>query len=157
MHYHELNLWKDFGTRRVAHRLGFGMEYRERETEEYRDGLSTDLATGEQTNVLLGEVFPLRDFPITTTREFGAYLEDTMNFGDWTVIAALRADAPTLVDEAAAPEPVERRMTVRRGDTLSEIAERYNVSMSAIRSVNKLSSNRLRIGQTLRIPVFAGT
>ncbi|NIS88528.1 MAG: TonB-dependent hemoglobin/transferrin/lactoferrin family receptor [Woeseiaceae bacterium] len=88
----ELNLWKDFSTARAAHRLGFGVEYRERETEEYRDGLSTDLTTGEQTNVLLGEVFPLRDFPITTTREFGAYLEDTMNFGDWTVIAALRAD-----------------------------------------------------------------
>ena len=46
---------------------------------------------------------------------------------------------------------------ISRGDTLSEIAERYNVSMSAIRSANKLSSNRLRIGQTLRIPVFAGT
>jgi len=46
---------------------------------------------------------------------------------------------------------------ISRGDTLSEIAERYNVSMSVIRSVNKLSSNRLRIGQTLRIPVFTGT
>jgi hemoglobin/transferrin/lactoferrin receptor protein len=50
------------------------------------------MQTGEQTNVLLGEVFPLRDFPISTTKEFGAYLEDTMSFGDWTVIAALRAD-----------------------------------------------------------------
>ncbi len=46
---------------------------------------------------------------------------------------------------------------ISRGDTLTAIAERYNVSMSAIRSANKLSSNRLRIGQTLRIPVFAGT
>lgn len=88
----ELNLWKDFHTTRVGHRLGFGLEYRDRETEEYRDGLSTDMTTGEQTNVLLGEEFPLRDFPITTTEELGAYLEDTMNFGDWTVIAALRAD-----------------------------------------------------------------
>lgn len=88
----ELNLWNAFNTERVAHRLGFGLEYRDRETEEYRDGLSTDMTTGEQTNVLLGEVFPLRDFPITTTEELGAYLEDTMNFGDWTVIAALRAD-----------------------------------------------------------------
>jgi hemoglobin/transferrin/lactoferrin receptor protein len=48
--------------------------------------------TGEQTNVLLGEEFPLRDFPISTTQELGAYVEDTMSFGDWTVIAALRAD-----------------------------------------------------------------
>lgn len=88
----ELNLWKDLASERVAHRLGFGLEYRERRTEEYRDGLSTNMETGEQTNVLLGEVFPLRDFPISTTREIGAYLEDTMSIGDWTVIAALRAD-----------------------------------------------------------------
>ena len=46
---------------------------------------------------------------------------------------------------------------ITRGDTLSEIAERYNVSMSAIKSANKLSSNHVRIGQTLRIPVYAGT
>ena len=46
---------------------------------------------------------------------------------------------------------------ITRGDTLSEIAERYNVSMSAIKSANKLSSNQVRIGQTLKIPVYAGT
>jgi hemoglobin/transferrin/lactoferrin receptor protein len=88
----EVNLWKDIETSRVSHRLGLGLDYRERRTEEYRDGLSTNLETGEQTNVLLGEVFPLRDFPISTTREIGAYFEDTLSFGDWTVIAALRAD-----------------------------------------------------------------
>ena len=46
---------------------------------------------------------------------------------------------------------------ISRGDTLSGIAERYNVSMSAIRAANRLSSDRIRVGQTLRIPVFAGT
>jgi N-acetylmuramoyl-L-alanine amidase len=46
---------------------------------------------------------------------------------------------------------------ISRGDTLSEIAERYNVSMSAIRSANKLRSDNVRIGQTLKIPVFAGS
>ena len=45
---------------------------------------------------------------------------------------------------------------IERGDTLSEIAERYNVSMSAIRAENKISGNRIRVGQTLRIPVYAG-
>jgi len=88
----ELNIWKDLGSARVSHRLGLGLDYRERRTEEYRDGLSTNMDSGEQTNVLLGEVFPLRDFPISTTREIGAYVEDTISFGDWTVIAALRAD-----------------------------------------------------------------
>ena len=45
---------------------------------------------------------------------------------------------------------------ISRGDTLSEIAERYNVSMSAIKSANKLSGNTVRVGQRLTIPVFAG-
>ena len=89
----EMNLWKNFSGERVAHRIGIGVEYRDRRTEESRDGLSTDLATGAQTNVLLGEVFPLRDFPVSDTTETAAFFEDTMSVGEnWTVIAALRAD-----------------------------------------------------------------
>lgn len=42
---------------------------------------------------------------------------------------------------------------IARGDTLSEIAERYNVSMSDIRAANRLSSDNVRIGQRLTIPV----
>lgn len=49
------------------------------------------------------------------------------------------------------------RHVISRGDTLSEIAERYNVTMSAIKAENRLSGNRVRVGQTLTIPVFAGT
>jgi len=46
---------------------------------------------------------------------------------------------------------------ISRGDTLSEIADRYNVSMSDIKAVNKLRDNQVRIGQKLLIPVHAGT
>ena len=88
----ELNLWKNFAGETVIHRLGLGLEYRGRVTEEFRDGLSTDLASGLQTNVLLGEVFPLRDFPVSETSETGAFIEDTISVGDWTVVAAIRAD-----------------------------------------------------------------
>ncbi len=88
----ELNFWKELSGSNVSHRLGFGVEFRERETEEYRDGLSTNMTTGEQTKNLLGEEFPLRDFPISTTQETGAFIEDTITVGDWSVIAALRAD-----------------------------------------------------------------
>ncbi|MCH7854119.1 MAG: N-acetylmuramoyl-L-alanine amidase [Proteobacteria bacterium] len=49
------------------------------------------------------------------------------------------------------------RHVIASGDTLSEIAARYAVSMSAIRAANNMSGNQVRIGQTLRIPVFAGT
>jgi N-acetylmuramoyl-L-alanine amidase len=49
------------------------------------------------------------------------------------------------------------RHVIARGDTLSEIAERYNVSAAAIRAANKLSNDRIRVGQTLSIPLYAGT
>ena len=49
------------------------------------------------------------------------------------------------------------RYVISRGDTLSEIAERYNVSMSSIKTANNLSGNNVRVGQTLKIPAFAGT
>jgi len=45
---------------------------------------------------------------------------------------------------------------VQRGDTLSEIAARYNVSQSALRARNKLSSSAIKIGQKLLIPTAAG-
>lgn len=54
-------------------------------------------------------------------------------------------------------EPASQvRHVVTRGDTVSEIAERYNVSTAAIRRANKLSNDRIRVGQTLSIPIFAG-
>lgn len=49
------------------------------------------------------------------------------------------------------PEPV--RYVITRGDTLSEIAERYKVGVAVIRSANKLSSDRVRVGQVLTIPI----
>ncbi len=48
------------------------------------------------------------------------------------------------------------RHVVARGDTVSEIAERYNVSSADIRRANKLANDRIRVGQTLSIPIFAG-
>lgn len=88
----ELNLQKEIVGEILSHRLGFGVEYRERRTEEYRDGLETGIEDGQQSKVLLGEAFPLRDFPISTSRDWGAYLEDTISWADWTLIAALRID-----------------------------------------------------------------
>ncbi len=45
-----------------------------------------------------------------------------------------------------------RQYTISRGDTLSEIAQRFNVSLASLRSNNDLSGNMIKVGQKLTIP-----
>ena len=46
-----------------------------------------------------------------------------------------------------------QRHRIVSGDSLSSIARRYGVSISALKSTNKLSNSRIRAGKTLLIPV----
>ena len=46
----------------------------------------------------------------------------------------------------------ERRHVIEAGDTLSEIAQRYQVSVPTLRQENRLHTDRIRVGQVLRIP-----
>ncbi|MCL9776361.1 LysM peptidoglycan-binding domain-containing protein [Vibrio methylphosphonaticus] len=46
----------------------------------------------------------------------------------------------------------QRKHTVKRGESLSVIAQQYGSSVSSIKSANKLKSNGLAVGQVLTIP-----
>jgi len=45
-----------------------------------------------------------------------------------------------------------KKHKVASGESLSKLAQRYNVSVTKIKSLNKLPSSVLRVGQTLKIP-----
>ena len=47
---------------------------------------------------------------------------------------------------------IAREHVIKRGETLSEIASRYQVSLDTLRLANQLNSDSLRIGQVLHIP-----
>ena len=47
--------------------------------------------------------------------------------------------------------------TVKSGDTLYTLANKYNTTVNAIATLNNLSSNNLSIGQTLKIPISTQT
>jgi LysM repeat protein len=50
-----------------------------------------------------------------------------------------------------------RTHTVSRGDTLFGIARRYGVSVTALRSANRITDDVVRLGQTLVIPREEGS
>lgn len=47
--------------------------------------------------------------------------------------------------------------TVKLGDSLYQIANTYNTTVDAIKNLNNLSNNNLKIGQVLKIPNIKGT
>ncbi len=60
----------------------------------------------------------------------------------------LRSPPPgTLLAERKSYEHI-----IERGDTLSDIAKQYRVSLNDLRKANRLKSDRIRVGQVLRIP-----
>jgi len=56
------------------------------------------------------------------------------------------------VGTTVATNNTAREYVVKRGDTLSALAQRYGVSMKAIRTANGLDDDQLLIGKTLTIP-----
>jgi hemoglobin/transferrin/lactoferrin receptor protein len=82
----------------LRHRLGLGAEWVETRLDQRRDAVQTNLETGDESNVLLGERFPLRDFPLTRTVETGLYVHDELRFADWplSLVPGLRYDRQRL-------------------------------------------------------------
>jgi len=56
----------------------------------------------------------------------------------------------TLLASLALKKPIKHK--VKKGDTLSGIAQRYKISVSDIKKANRMRSNNIRLGATLVIP-----
>ncbi len=120
-----------FGAR-VEHRLGYGIALDTSRLEESRDGLQTNRLTGATTNVLLGEVMPVKDFPDTELLEIGAYVHDEIELGRWTLVPAIRFDAYRLdarVDDVyRADNPTSAAVDVDEFEWSPKFGVRYALS-----------------------------
>lgn len=75
----------------------------------------------------------------------------------WQLARALFSGISTYRDEHMPEAPrltaqARRQHVVRRGDTLSDIAQRYDVSLDTLRSANGLISDRIMVGLKLVVP-----
>ena len=71
----------------------------------------------------------------------------------WKTDAANTAEAPPnfIPSKKSFKQPKKITHIVRRGDTLSEIAEKYKVNVKSIKKWNGLKNNDIRIGWKLTI------
>ena len=90
----ELNLNKQYLTDNSTHNLIYGIEYTIANIEELRDGSETNLSSGVTLPIILGEVFPRRDFPNSKVSQLGVFVLDEINIknSEWSIIPAIRFD-----------------------------------------------------------------
>ena len=73
----------------------------------------------------------------------------------YAILKGIRAyfrDNPPPGTVIAAADAARREHVVKRGETLSGIAQRYAVSMDRLRVANRMSNDTVRVGGVLRIP-----
>jgi hemoglobin/transferrin/lactoferrin receptor protein len=113
-------LFRDYRWGSSEHRLGLGAEWLRSDVSELRDGLQTNLQTGESTNIILGENMPVRDFPVSRTDEYGVWLQDEIRLADgrWELVPGLRWDRSKLK-----PRPDEIWLEDNPGTAVVEVSE----------------------------------
>lgn len=90
-------------------------------------------------------------------REYEVSLETLQSANALAAISLRPGDKLTIPGRFAAPGTADRGGTtpptvqVASGDTLWDIAKRYNTTVTALMSANELSTQNIRVGQTLRI------
>ncbi|QOC24259.1 TonB-dependent receptor [Wenzhouxiangella sp. AB-CW3] len=73
------DLESEFSILGLDHRLGYGLELTRADITTQRDAMQTTLETGQSARFVLGEQFPLRDFPASRVTELGVYLHDEIS------------------------------------------------------------------------------
>lgn len=97
----------------------FGFEFEYGKNRELRDGRETNLLTGDVSSEVAGEVFPVRDYPVTDTWSSAFYAQsEFVNIdGGWSIIPALRLEytridpRPDAVFMADNPDIQPQRLT----------------------------------------------
>ena len=74
----------------LRHALLYGIELERQDYDGFRDGVETNLATGARSREILGERFPVRDFPHSVAKRVGVFVQNEIRLGRWSLIPGLR-------------------------------------------------------------------
>jgi LysM repeat protein len=101
-------------------------------------------------NVSLNELYTANGLNKNSVLRIGQQIQVPVE-GGTASISTVSADTyqPTSFNQGSTS------YTVKRGDTLSKIANQYDTSVRAIKAANSMTSDLIRVGETLVIPVGA--
>ncbi len=110
----------------------------------------------------LPQAAKLADMPLTEVQRLNPAFNSFATDPDGPHRLLLPADKAGAFALALKALPASERVSwsrhkVQAGDTLGELAEDFDTTVSVIRSINKLSGNQIRIGQVLMIPSGANS
>ncbi|CAA6692922.1 MULTISPECIES: LysM peptidoglycan-binding domain-containing protein [unclassified Lentimonas] len=105
-------------------------------------------AISKSQNVSLNELYAANGLNKNSVLKIGQQIQIPVE-GSTATVSAVTADAYQPSNYNMATETY----TVKGGDNLSNIAAKYNTSVSAIKASNNKSSDMIRVGEQLVIPV----
>jgi LysM repeat protein len=105
-----------------------------------------------RSNVSLNELYAANGLDATSILSIGQQLQIPVE-GSTATVTAPSADTyqPTSFNQGST------EYTVKRGDSLSKIANQFDTSVRAIKAANGLSSDLIRVGDKLVVPVSGST
>lgn len=84
---------KQFALADTQHHLIYGFDFKRLESKDLRKGGEVYQSNGQPVPPAFGsETFPLSDFPDPVTREYAAFIQDSIEIGRWTLLPGLRYD-----------------------------------------------------------------
>ena len=149
----EVILYKELSLGQSHHRFTYGIDITQTETEQLRDGVQTHLASGEQTANILPDDFPVRDFPLSETLEYGLYVQDEIELGRgaWWLVPGIRVDRYRL-DPDADPIFLEDNPAA---DVVGVTRTSTTPKLGLIRSLGEHNSLFAQYARGFRAPPYA--
>jgi hemoglobin/transferrin/lactoferrin receptor protein len=148
----EVLLRKDLQLGGSEHLFTYGFDAAWTDTEQMRDGVQTNLASGVRTTVIQPDSFPVRDFPKTQTRQLAAYVQDEISIegGRWMVVPGVRIDSFRLQ-----PEPDDIFIADNPGVSTTDI-DTTNVTpkLGVVRTVGENLSVFAQYARGFRSPPY---
>ncbi len=109
-----------------------------------------------QSGDTLGSIAKRYGVSVATLRSINGLSSDSVSIGQVLTLSGASAK-PKQSSSSSSTTAKSGTVTVQPGDTLGEIAQANNTTVAALKSLNNLSNNDLKLGQVLKISGSSGT